>query len=518
MFPRSLKSKIGLNLAVVLLLGMLLIDAVMIASAQNSLIRAVVSKGDFLLSRLQDEFAIPGAPPAGSFPQDLRWQFRFLTTDPDFSCIFWLDGIQNLTQQYGRCHLGAAVIEKDSRRALAESLKTVRLHGSTWGVFWPQKRYVIISAPLVGTETTESSAISIVMSLESVYARLRESQKMVLIYVLINTILLAVIGLYRLMRITVKPLHRLVERTERYSDLDSMFFAVRKEDNELMQLSRALNQMIQRIAADREKLKHTVASLETANLELKQAHKKVLHAEKLASVGRLSAGIAHEIGNPIGIVSGYLDLLKREDISVEERREFLQRTAAEINRINQTIRQLLDFARPAAASVDKVKVHALLRDIMAALSYQPFMSSVAVSYGLTADRDTVDANFDLLRQVFVNLIINAADALASVADRRTPELKISSRREANRLQINLEDNGPGIAAEHLGDIFDPFFTTKEPGKGTGLGLSVSYTIVAGLGGQIKAHSASGQGTAISVWLPLADRLSCPDLATPEDSL
>jgi signal transduction histidine kinase len=304
----------------------------------------------------------------------------------------------------------------------------------------------------------------------------------------------------------------LAKRADDYQEDDALIFAVRKEDNELNRLSKSLNLMLSRISADKEKLRSTVQSLEQANRELQKAQKEIIRAEKLASVGRLSAGIAHEIGNPIGIVIGYLELLKQADVTEDERQEYIQRAEEEIERINTIIRQLLEVSRPAKTGRTTVAVHDLIHDLADVLRMQPLMSGITLSLNLNAAEDTVWADSNQLRQVFLNLIINAADAIKGAGKESGGTLKISTRLETegnsgkeqpfDYLEISFADDGSGIAEESLGNIFDPFFTTKEPGKGTGLGLSVSFMIVESLGGQMTGESKEGWGTTMSIKLPL----------------
>jgi len=304
----------------------------------------------------------------------------------------------------------------------------------------------------------------------------------------------------------------LAKRAEDYKDEDELIFSVRKEDNELSRLSKALNSILKRISADKETLRSTVLSLEKANFELKKAQREIIRAEKLASVGRLSAGIAHEIGNPIGIVIGYLELLKQSDITADESREYIRRTEAEIDRINTIIRQLLEVSRPSNSGRAPVAVHDLIHDTADVLRVQPLMAGIELSLSLDAAEDTVWADPNQLRQVFLNLSINAADAISAEGTEATGKLHVNTalvtgldpeaKAEATYLKISFTDDGQGIAAEDLENIFDPFFTTKDPGKGTGLGLAVSFMIIESLGGKLTGVSEAGQGTTMTISLPL----------------
>ena len=398
-----------------------------------------------------------------------------------------------------------------TQQTIQSGKKNTRFLGSTWGVFWEQSQNLIISAPLFRDGRIVAGA-SVVASLESVYKTLRQTQYLLFIYIAVNTFVLTLVGFYRLSKATVKPLQRLVERADEYREDDEMFFRYEKGDNEFSKLSKALNSMLKHIAEDKEKLKNTVLSLEKANVDLKQAQKEIIRAEKLASVGRLSSGIAHEIGNPVGIIGGYLELLKQDDIADDDKKEFILRTENEINRIDTIIKQLLDFSRPSSEGFKPVSVHDVIEDTVHVFKYQPLLSHIDLVLNLTAKSDIVLADPNQLRQVFLNLIINAADAILSIKDRLSGSITITSevvpytqnesRDRVSMLKIDYIDNGIGIAEENLGNIFDPFYTTKEPGKGTGLGLSVSFMIIEGMGGEIKASSEAGEGTTISILLPL----------------
>ena len=275
--------------------------------------------------------------------------------------------------------------------------------------------------------------------------------------------------------------------------------------------------MLERISEDKHKLLSTVQSLEKANVDLKQAQKEIIRAEKLASVGRLSAGIAHEIGNPIGIVIGYLELLKQADLPEGERQEYIRRTEEEISRINTIIRQLLNLSRPSKEGHGVIHLHEIIHDIANVIQFQPLMANIRIELSLDAENDEVFADSNQIRQVFLNLMLNAADAIAAnqcagkgmVAVRtgiETPAENTSGETQSI-LRIEVSDNGSGISRENLGNVFDPFFTTKETGKGTGLGLSVSFMILESFGGSIAAESREGKGTTMTIHLPLAKSLT-----------
>jgi signal transduction histidine kinase len=212
---------------------------------------------------------------------------------------------------------------------------------------------------------------------------------------------------------------------------------------------------------------------------------------------------------------GYLELIQQKDIPAAEKKEYIHRTEAEIERINTIIRQLLEISRPSNVGLKAVSVHDLIDDIAEVLNVQPLMSNIELECRLEAQNDKIMADSNQLRQVFLNLIINAADAVSAEGKVNNGKLLIQSslvgetpgpsqdqQDHQAHLQIMFIDNGPGISEENIANIFDPFYTTKEPGKGTGLGLSVSFMIIEGFGGKMTVSSKIGEGTTMTLLLPV----------------
>lgn len=514
MFFRGLKTKIAFNIAILFFVAMLLINIVTLMTAQRDIVRKEAARGQFILSTLEADLLKSLRLASDPSPSISRAEVNRLLTEAGVS------DAQILGKNNERVYFGSSPkalqdeLMKQCRKVMRSKKHEANFFGTTWGVFWKQPSDLVLSSPLLQNDRA-IAAVSIVLPLKGIYHSLRQSQKMLFIYLFINTAILTFIGIYRLSKVYFQPLARLARRAEDYRENDEMLFSVRKEDNELHRLSGALNSMLRRISADKEKLRATVNSLEAANLKLKKAQKEIIRAEKLASVGRLSAGIAHEIGNPIGIVMGYLELLKQKDIPDAEKKEYIHRTEEEIERINTIIRQLLEISRPSTAGLKVVSTHDLIDDIAQVLNVQPLMSSIELECCLEAQNDKVLSDANQLRQVFLNLIINAADAISSGGKSVNGKLTIRSslidakadRPEDARsfLKIMFIDNGPGISEENISNIFDPFFTTKEPGKGTGLGLSVSYMIVEGFGGEMSVDSKIGEGTTMTLRLPVFER-------------
>jgi signal transduction histidine kinase len=392
-----------------------------------------------------------------------------------------------------------------AREAVKASSWNSRLVGTTWGVVWLAPRDLLVSTP-ISFQGKRIGAAAFRSPLAPIYETLRGVQKIVIGYILLDTIVLTLVGILLLSRIVVRPIRNLLKLASEYRDGRMVPLPMEGSTNEIGELSRSLTSMLKRLEENKTELKDHIASLEKANAELQQVQSDLIRSEKLASVGRLAAGVAHEIGNPISISLGYLELLRHGDVTEEERRDFLDRLEMEISRINRIIRQLLDFSRPSSPKPEETHVHDVLRKTLNILGPQPMLQGIDIRCRHEAGDDLLIADPSRLQQVFVNIVMNAADALCEegCTDGKKILLIRTSSTDGN-IDVEFTDTGPGIPQEDLTHIFDPFYTTKEPGKGTGLGLSVCYRIVESMGGLIRAESPEGRGARFIVTLPLAER-------------
>jgi len=502
----SLRAGILTQLIFLIVAAMLLINVVMVKFSERDLIQTRVAAGRLLVHAIEQNADYLLSHNHGSL-SDLSLYPEFekniiqLQDDAGFSSTLIVDN--GGTQVFFACPYDE---ERSASPAFViQSTRTgawsVQYNGVSWAVLWPGRREVSVSAPF-SVDGKQAGGIVVTSSLNSVYEILRRTEKVIIFYIFMDTIILTIVGIYLLSRIVVKPIHKLLKMTQEYKDWDILPAIAESSRNEIGNLSRSLRNMLQKLDENKRDLESNISSLEKANSKLRQAQKEVIMSEKLVSVGRLAAGIAHEIGNPIGIVLGYLDLIRRGDISDNEKRDFLDRVESEISRINLIITQLLDFSRPSGDKPEKCHVHGIIRDIAGMLEPQPIMVNVNIDFEFSSSRDTVFANSNELQQVFLNIILNAADAFAEKDCGEEKRLVIKSYEEDGYIILKFKDNGPGIEKDDLGRVFDPFYTTKEPGKGTGLGLSVCYKIVEELAGKIKAESLPENGTAIIVFLPL----------------
>ncbi|MEJ8545516.1 sensor histidine kinase [Brevibacillus borstelensis] len=232
----------------------------------------------------------------------------------------------------------------------------------------------------------------------------------------------------------------------------------------------------------------------------------VVQADKLAAIGLMASGIAHEINNPLGILSVYgqdlRDRLAEEDIATlaetGELQRYLETMDKQIARCKDITTRLLHFSRKSPTAPERVDVHQAIDDVILLISHKVRDKQVEIVKDLTAAQPFVEATAGELQQILLNLLTNGLYAVG-----HSGLIHIRTRAKADEILIEIDDNGVGIAAEHLPHVFDPFYTTKPIGKGTGLGLSVCYGIVKRLGGDIKMRSQPGEGTNATVVLPLA---------------
>jgi len=326
----------------------------------------------------------------------------------------------------------------------------------------------------------------------------------------LNVLVLVVFGNFLLSRIVIRPIKRLVKIADHFEDTDLLSMMAESDRNEIAHLTMALNRMLKRLADNKERLEAHIRSLETANVELKQAKEEVLRSEKLSSLGRLAAGVAHEVGNPIGAILGYTNLLMDHVSDDKEAMDYLKRIEKEITRTNVIVRELLDFSRPSPSKSAPVDINALVRESTSFLARQELMASIEIETELEENIGMVWADADQLKQVLVNLMLNAGDAMEQGGS-LTVVTRVVSHKIAEAdldeyttkyIEISVSDTGKGIAASELHKIFDPFYTTKSPGKGTGLGLAISLRLIETFYGTIRVESAEGKGSTFTVRFPV----------------
>ncbi len=409
--------------------------------------------------------------------------------------------------------------------------------------FAPEYKKMILSSPL-WIQGKIIGGVVMEVPFGDVMRHLFQYQKMILILIILDSIVLIVFGSFLLSRVLVRPLKDLVRLTQKISEGDFSQTIEVTSKNEIGQLITSFNRMIERLKENQEKIKMHLESLELANVKLKQAQEELIRTEKLASIGRFAAGVAHEVGNPLGSILGYTSILAREEATREETQDYLKRIEKEIERINRIVKELLNFARPSRLEIQEVEINRVIEDTLSLLSYQKSFKNIETRLNLQPDLPMIKANESQLSQVFINIILNAVDAMPDggvlsietenyvvgrsvTGDLEHPyflrrrddplEIDYSQLRSLNPfsviftkfsrgdrlIKVKISDTGMGIKKEDLEKIFDPFFTTKDPDKGTGLGLSISLRIIESLGGEVKVRSEEGKGSAFEIYFPIA---------------
>ncbi len=298
--------------------------------------------------------------------------------------------------------------------------------------------------------------------------------------------------------IVTRPIGKLVEEASAVAAGGKGFDAEEMNTDEFGVLRTSLASMAEKLLADRARIENQVDELQQVNRELTDAHDRLVRTEKLASVGQLAAGVAHEIGNPISIVLGYLDLLQKQELAGGQS-EILGKIRKATERIDTTLRNLMDFSRPAQDEQLSCHLASGAKEVMELVSPQKQFRVVEMELDNRLDGPVACAiPPSRFKQVLLNLLFNAADAM----DGRGGLKIVLESAGPGRASLAVSDTGPGIAHDLYLKIFDPFFTTKEVGKGTGLGLFVCHTIVSRYGGQISVGSSPGEGATFTVILPV----------------
>ncbi len=363
----------------------------------------------------------------------------------------------------------------------------------------------------------------------------------ILTVVIVGDILsLGVFASYRLRELVLDPVDAMVGGAEQIAGGDREHRLPEADTIEIQRLSSAVNAMAATLLHNQEELAANVRSLDATNRELSEARTRLVRAEKLVSIGRLSAGVAHEIGNPLGAIMGYLELGKRRGADGE----WVDGIGYETRRIDRIVRGLLEYARPKEAAGRAVDLNETVRRTDEMLRLQGRFRRTEVSLSLDPELPLVRGDAHQLEQILVNLLLNATDAIddgpgEGHVEILTREIQVESeetavviRRQndpsgidyshlrrldqtrdpgpARRLkpgdpavELLVRDDGPGIPDGDRGRVFEPFFTTKEPGRGTGLGLAVSARMIEGMGGTIEALPADGVGAVLRLLLPTA---------------
>lgn len=375
----------------------------------------------------------------------------------------------------------AALEEMLSREITAKPDKhTAKLHRV-------EDRLYMVAEYSQGGDARDRAMVAIDMS--SLQGQLDGMRDLILIYALVNVIFLAILSYALFTYLVIRPLRVIGVATERAAQGDLASPIKLLPRNEFGHLSRQFNAMLEQLEHQRGELQLKVEALEAANLAIHHAQNSLIRSEKLASVGQLAAGVAHEVGNPLAVILGYAELLDDDDLDEDFRQEIAPKIIRQVERMRVIIRELLDFSRDdSQQAISPVDLIACVEEAISLASTTKRTRGIRITNDLPESLPRVGAIHSQIVQVLINLILNAADALTSVERDRIDrgEITLMGWHDAQRDQaiLRVADNGPGIPKEIISKLFDPFFTTKPPGEGTGLGLAICARIMENFGGEL----------------------------------
>jgi len=304
----------------------------------------------------------------------------------------------------------------------------------------------------------------------------------------INSILIILLILYGLTSRVTRSLRALVTEMDR-TDL---------EHNEPLDLPKSNDE----IGILIENFEHMKARLAQSREQIVNAQKQIYHAEKLASIGRLASGVAHEINNPLNGIRSCIYAINKDPDDQKQTSEYLKLIDEGIIQVETIVTKLLGFARKPAKSTALVNINESIQKVLKLLDYRLDQKDARLSFNADLDIPAVHADQHLIQEVLMNLLLNSTDAISE-----NGEIEINTEMQNDKtVRIGIKDNGCGIPDENREVVFDPFFTTKDPGEGTGLGLSVCLSIIEAYGGSIEFNSEKNKGTEFNISLPIEETI------------
>ncbi len=506
----TVRVKIIAWVAVTLLLVITGMTFVLLDLTRNDLVEQLALRGEWALDTLVRQLD-QGFPANGEGSGGMGDLEEFVRRTPNMSQIeggLLVDAKLRPLGCWGVARMEEAT---GDRVALARVVRTRqaahRMEGGQLLVYRPYIR-----------EGQVLGALRLSLSLKLVWKIIGHYQRNVFQVILIESALILFLISLLLGALVLRPVEQLVHVAERIADGDLAYRVEVVHRGEIGRLARAFNQMLERLEEARENRDRHILDLEKAYRALKRTQAQLVASEKMASVGRLAAGIAHEIGNPLSAIQGYSEILLLEETD-PERRIYLERTQLEAERITKIIRHLLEYSKPGKTFAQDLPTPVDLRQVveraLELVKTQRSFSKFTLKTELAQSGPVVLGDEHQLTQLLINLLLNAQQAMGDrgeitvltgekesaanyAAEGLWPDEPPAVRETAGFLAVR--DKGPGIDPQDMDKLFEPFFTTKAPGHGTGLGLFVVHTIVEGLGGQVQIASRRGEGTCFVVWL------------------
>lgn len=455
--------RLGAGLAGALLVGLALVDAAFLFHSQARIGRE---------RRAEMRLALNDARASLTASGDARLRLALADVAARYEVQVSLVGAHGLVQTH-------AVVLPSALREGGAQLEGGYEHVATKVAGVEAWQWLVVSRPLADS-TTRALA-------------LQRSALGVLAFAGALTLALA---LFFLRTSVQRPLARLTALVGRH-DRAALTELGRDDRHDLGRLSHAIIAMVQAAEDDRRRIAWQLAELQAAHQELEAAQQRLVRSERLAVTGQLAAGLAHEIGNPLAILSGYVELLQAGALSGAELSDTLGRMARELGRIHTTVRSLLDLSRAPPQAPGVGEVGDAVEHVRALMVPQKKLRDIQLTWPQLSEPISVCVDTQAIVQLLVNLLLNAADALEGKG-------RIAVSADTNDLvaTLTVEDSGPGIPEPLRAKVFEPFFTTKPAGAGTGLGLTVCERIVSAAGGDITVATSHLGGALVRVTLPM----------------
>lgn len=426
-------------------------------------------------------------------PQASNWRTRFGTNTPkndDYASIWFEDESRPFSSV---AHASARNTPYPSRLLLDSSQPRWERRKIGQRILWERYR------PLLG-EGNQNAVLWLRWDVGAMQKEFYSYQGLLFLYLMLFCLLILIVVMLFLESRLVRPIHRLGDAIMGITDT-RIGTDLRQEmgrSDQIGDLARALLKMkgiLQQQTTEREK---HIEELHTANQALERAQDELVQREKLATIGFLAAGVAHEVGNPLSAIMGYSDLLLESREWEEFEGDLLKRILRETKRIDRIIRDLITYARPVVADKPGDPIIAV-HETLELLKLQKRFRTMEVETTWQSPLPQINLSENYLIQILINLLLNASDACKGHG-----KVVIAIVSLGKSVVIRIADNGPGIAPEAHKNLFEPFFSTKAPGEGVGLGLALCKRLVSEVGGNIIASKSPMGGAMFSLELPIAE--------------
>jgi signal transduction histidine kinase len=468
----GIRAEIVLHITVLTIISILLLSYIVLKITKNNLLYYEKLAAQQSLVQLQHQLAESTESP--------EWILNNLAKFNSFTHFLQWDAQGNGLP--GDAEAGTLSVLLQQRLKTERIFFEEKIERNWWGT---NRSHLVNFYLLIEQAHTIQGYLRVDFDMGRIDQAITRSKLPVFLYAALYSILLALFAYFVLSRMIIAPIEQMRRVAGKIAAGEIQERIPVYHGDELGQLAVVINQMTEKLVDNQE---------------------EIVQREKLAAVGRLAAGLAHEIGNPLGAILGYVDILKQPD-AFKEHPELLPRIEKELLRISTIIRELLGYARSKKLEVGNIAVNELIRSTYEEILNPQLRQKVSVVYQFDeTPRDPIKVRMDRnqLEQVLVNLLVNACHSIQQrYLDHEVGKIEFTTRTLQEKVIITVSDNGTGIATEHLKRIFEPFFSTKEPGKGTGLGLYICSSILKMWGGEITVDSVLAERTTFTISLPKA---------------